>query len=642
MELFGVPTDSHLPGNLAFTEWLAGIFPHHIAELGVPDQASDPMSAYRYVKGRRDVITAASRQRPLVRLRDKNMDPIADLTGELSMAVEELMSDSGQMNCALTASSYLMDHVVNNTKIHEDLHIVVDPIPSAPDWRTRWGGKVTGINVSHKADGTKTLEFQAISNREHSKHLLFGAAPYFPPEFQLPRMWTMPGPTRSVLAMSMFINLARIHMPGFSTLTNIFNPAAWINPLSPDAIFNLTPLNWPLQIAYVNPLLDQSRWTVLGAQWTDWHSSMADMLKDSGTIFRAYTWLTEDKDSPHTELTAAIDMAQIIPDVGQSTAEMLDSLTRPTRNCVVFSLEDKSGRAGPTGTAFDGLASVFAVTLDDMISEVLVDGNTGQTLNGQPLVDVNGTTPIFASMLGVESQRPGAIWWEGQYSGILESNHRLHKAPEKTTMVGSKSPAVVNQAQTFGIKYGLAQLSEQINYAFGLDASATPSNLGLVTPTTPGLEELYQGQLDNVLLAWQRYTDPSRALWTGDMGFNEHLERGGSGTAYTMSAIQDLRKGNFKTRAFHGFTTKVINGRPWMVDVDVALGDRCGFEQDGVIYVDQITAVKREWDRTKPVTVSMSIGDDSDREDPAERGMRVLQSVWSMVAAVAGQGTLFG
>ena len=640
-ELFGIPTDLHLGGGLQFTEWLAGIFPHAVGELGVPDQTQDPMSAYRYLKGRRDTIIGAAKQRPLVRLRDKNMDPVADLTGELSMAVEELMSDSGQMTCALTASSYLTDFVVNNTKIHEDLHIIVDPIPTAPDWRTRWGGKVTGINVARRADGTKTLEFQAISNREHAKHCLFGSAPYFPPEFQLPRMWVLPGPTRSILAISMFINLARIFMPGFSTLTNIFNPAAWINPLGPDAILNLNPLSWPLQPPYVNPALDQSRWAVLGAQWTDWHSSMAGMLKDSGVIFRAYTWLDEDKDSPHTELTDTLNTLELIPVLGKSTKKLFQDLIRPTRSCVVFALEDKSGRTGPTGSLADGLLNLVGVTLDDMISEVLVDGNTGQTLNGEPLVDVDGTTPIFQTLLGVQPAPPKAIWWDTHFSGIIESNHRLHKAPEKTTMVGSKSPAIVNQAQTFGIKYGLSKLSELINWALGVDASFTPSNLGIVTPGTPGLEERYQGQLDNVAWAWERYTDLNRALFSGDLAFNEHLEHG-SGTAYTVAAIQDLRRGHYKTRAYNGFTVKVVNGRPWLVDYDVALGDRCGFEQDGVIYVDQITAVKREWDRHKPVIVSMSIGDDSDREDPMERGLRAIQGIYSLVSMMAGEGTLFG
>ena len=80
---------------------------------------------------------------------------------------------------------------------------------------------------------------------------------------------------------------------------------------------------------------------------------------------------------------------------------------------------------------------------------------------------------------------------------------------------------------------------------------------------------------------------------------------------------------------------------PWMIDVDARLGDRAGFEFDGVIYVDQITAIRREYDRTKPVLVSLSIGDDRDHRDPMARVMRFVSAIWTTVGALAGEGTIF-
>lgn len=597
--------------TLEFTQWINGVFKDRIVgKDGPPDPSTDPMSAYRYVRGRRDVIEASARQRPMVRLFDKNMEPVAQITGERSASIEELMSDAGQANVVLRHDNWLTDFILHQTKVHEDLHLVVDPNPTRPTWRTRWGGKVTGINAKRDRSGIHTLELEAISNRQHARTLMFGSNPIFPPEVQLPKMWVLPGNTRTILAISMFVNLARLFFPVLSIPANVFNPAAWIN----GGITGLDPLSWPLQVQFVNPLLDRSRTSVVGATWTDWHSAMNDLLKDAGCSFRAYTWLTEDDESPHTELVDLVKGLGPLEDA-------VDAVARPHRNCVVFALEDKSGVTGPTGTAADGPINLIGATLDDLITETLFPldrDNDGET------------DPVFRELLGVAPEKPKCIWYDGQFSGIVESERRLHKGPVKTVMTGSRSPQILNQAITFGVRYALSQLAQVINYVFG----------AYQQPGSEGLDNLYQEQLSNTLFAWQRHTDPVRALWTGDFAWQEVMERG-SGTAYTLSGILTLRIGNYKTRAWQGFTTKVINGRPHVVDVDVGLADRAGFEQGGVIYTDQITAIKRTWSRDEPVTVHLAIGDDSDKEDPAARGLRVLQAVWSTLSMFLGEGTVF-
>ncbi|OBF77099.1 hypothetical protein A5751_23265 [Mycolicibacterium fortuitum] len=592
---------------LEFTQWLNGAFRDRlIGEKGKPDPVTDPMSAYRYLRGRRDVIEAAANQRPMLRLFDKNMEPVAQIAGERLASVEEMATDSGQANVVLRYENWLTDFILHQTKVHEDLHLVVDPNPSAPTWRTRWGGKVTGIIAKRDSSGIHTLELEAISNRQHAKNLLFAANPIFPPEIQLPKMWVLPGNTRTILAMSMFINLARLFFPALSIPTNIMNPAGWIN----GGLTGFDPLSWPLQVQFVNPILDQSRLSVIGAAWTDWHSAMDDMLKDAGCTFRAYTWLTEDEESPHTEL---VDLVR-----GTVAEDVVNDVTRPHRNCVVFAVEDKSGVTGPTGTAADGVVNLIGATLDDMITETLF-----------PL-DRDGdgeTDPIFRELLGVAPEKPKTIWYDGQFTGIIESEIRHHKGAVKTVMTGSRSPAIVNQAQTFAIRYALSQLAQTIAFYGQIEG-------------TEGLDNLYQGQLDNTLLAWMRFTDPVRALWSGDFAWQEHFERG-SGTAYTLSGVVTLRLGNYKTRTWQGFTVKVINGRPHAIDIDVGLGDRAGFEQGGIIFVDQITAIKRTWSRTEPVTVHLSIGDDNDKGDPFARGLRALQAVWTTLSHFLGEGTIF-
>ena len=616
-------------GTIDFTKWMEGLFEEPVGASGVPPLDTAPMSALNYMYNKNRAIVEATQQRPMIRLADKDLNILTELREEMTCEYEELAQDTAQARYVVRYDNWIVDYIVNQTRIDEDLHLIIDPIPTQRNWRTRWGGKIKTINVERHEDGTSTVEIIAFSQREHAKHLLLAANPFFAPEVQLPRMWVLPGPMRTIGFLSCFINLARLFVPGLSTITNAFNPFSWINPLNTSGFENLNPLSWPIQVAFVNPVLDTSMWQVLGATWTTWHDAMQEILKDAGCILRAYTWLLEDADSPHTELA---DLTSLLPKAFQQS---VDELTRPTRNCVVFAFEDWSAHEGPTGTPIDGLLETVGVTLDDLFTSILFDANTGQTLDGEPVYDVDGETPLFQTLLGVAPVPPKVIWRDGQYTAVVGATHTLNKAPPRTLMTGSRSPTIVNELQTFGIRYGLSQLSEMINAAIG-----TFVNTAWEMPATPGLENVYQNQLDNVLLAWERVTDPVRALWTGDLAFQEYFEKG-SGTAYTLAGFMTLEAARYKTRAFHGFKAVVRNGMPWILDQDVRLGERAGWEFDQIIYVAQLLGLKRGWERQKPVLATVQIGDDQGAADPFLKGMRALQAVYSLVGNIVGEGVLF-
>ena len=632
--------------GLKFTGWVDNFLPTP-GIPDVPDPAAAPAQCATYLDGVRFTTIAAAKMKPLVRLADGNLNVMQVLEGEISASVEELMDDTGKCTITLAYDNFLTDYMTNQTKLVSDLHLLIDPIPTQPDWRKRWGGKITEIHVKRDEKGAHTIELTALSFFEHAKRILIAANPIFPPEIQLPRMWVLPGPCRTICATSMFINLGRLFMPGWSTITNIANPAGWLNPLNPDAILNILPTAWPIQVAFVNPVLDQSRWTSIGAAWTPAFDAFKDVLRDSGCIMRCYTYLTSDPDSPNVELAQLLnlapDLVSMLTGIDVSTLEEnIDKLVAPLRNCCVFAFEQKDGISGPTGTAFDGLLSTVAVTLDDLITPVTIDVNTGQVwdpgnvLDGEPIHDAAGvdSTHLIAELLDVAPAPPKVIWWDGTYNGILNADLTWHKGAVKTVMTGSKSPTIVNEAQTFAIRYGLGQLSDVINIW------ATGPTGQLQVPFTPGLDNLYQGQLDNTLLAWQRFTDPIRALYSGDVAWQEHFEKG-SGTAYTLASILTLRDGNFKTRAFAAFKADAIDGLPWIADYDYHLGDRLGFEHQGIIYVDNLYGKKREWSWDKPLTVSLKIGEDKQKNDPFNAAFKTIANVYSLVGELAGEGTLF-
>ncbi|WP_078293124.1 hypothetical protein [Mycobacterium sp. D16R24] len=566
----------------------------------------NPMSAYRYLDARRHTTIEETKQRPLLRLWDKNMQFIGTIAQEKSVRVEEVMADSGTGTCVIRRDNWLSDFILYDRRAEEDLHFTLDPIPTNRSWRTRWGGKVTGVTAKRSNDGLHTVEMEMVHNREHVKHLLAGANPIFPPEIQFPKMFVLPWNCRTAVSLTMFINLARQFFPLLSIPTNIFNPGAWLGVA--DIIGGFDPLLWPVQVQFVNPLFDQSRTTILTSRWTDIHTVTAPLLEDAGCMIRAYTWLTEDKDSPHPEL-----------------GTLAGQLARPHRNAVILAVEDKSGVTGPTGTLLDGPINLIASTADDMITETL-----------SSVIDLDKdndgeTDPLIRKWFGVAPKPPWVVFKDGEYSGIVESQRTTHGATAKTIMIGGRSPGWVNQLQTFGIKYSLSQLSAVISYAIG----------AYQQPGTPGLEELYQGQLDDTLLAFQRFTDPIRAIRMGDFGFLEHFEQGGGGTAYTVSGILNLRSGHWKTRAYTSFKTSIRNGMPYLLDTDFTLGDRLGFQMANVIHVDQCTAIRRSYDESTPMTIELSIGDDSEEEDPVAKATRTLAAVWGLMGMFLGSSEIF-
>jgi hypothetical protein len=614
----------------------------------VPDPLTAPASCMTYLGGIRDVTIQAGMQRPLMRVTDGNLGVMCELQGELSVTMEDLSDDTAKVTVKILFDNWLADWMTRQKMQVEDLNLLIDPIPTQPDWRTRWGGKITEIHVKKDDQGIHSIELVAVHFREHAKRLLVAANPIFPPEIQLPRMWVIPGPLRTILFITAFINLARLFMPGWSTITNIANPAGWINPLNPDAVLNVLPTFWPIQPAFVNPVLDQSRWTTLGATWQDWHTSFKDLLIDAGVQMRFYTYLTTDADSPNTELadilTLGPDLLKLLGvDIEDLAGVDLARLVAPQRNAVVVVFENISGVTGPTGTAVDGLVQAVAVTLDDLITPVAINPLTGdvfdpgQMLHGVPIQEATGIdrTHLLEQLAMVDPGPPKVIWWDGEFNGMITTDLVWHKGTVKTIMTGSKSPTIVNEAQTFAIRYGLAQLSSVINEWAGIAAGGETQVKG-----TPGLDNLYQGQLDNTLLAWQRFTNPVRALYAGDVAWQEHFEKG-NGQAYTLSSVLTLRSGDWKTRAYASFKAQTIDGQPHIAHVDYNVGDRVGFEQEGIIYVDNIKGIKRAWSWDQPLVVTITIGDDKNKSDPFAAAFKTLAAVYSFVGALAGEGTIF-
>jgi hypothetical protein len=574
-----------------------GFVPRVRPEVKKITEGTDAISKWRLLDARRQIVLDAARQRPLLRLWDKKFSYLGTVGLEKSAEYQRLMDDSGTGLIVLRWSDWLANLCAHDTRVQEDLHITIDPNPNQRSWRTRLGYRVTAVRAVKHEDGTRTVELDLISLREHAKHILLGATPFSAPEFQPLKSWIWFQNLRSNLAFTTFINLARSYWPILSLPTSLFDPAHWLTT----RVGNISPLHWPVQVQFVNPLFDQSRFLPLAAKWQDLHTIAEPLMDDAGVCLVDYIWLPEDTTSPHPELAALVG----------------EELARPSRACVILAFEDKSGVTGPTGTLFDGVLNLVGATLDDLITETILpldDDGDGET------------DPFFRRLLGVAPEKPSLVWRDTEYSGLIQSQHKLQRGTSQTVWTGGHSPTWLNQVQTFLIKFALSQIQTVITTGvFGQEGPA---------PIGSGLEEVYQGQLDDILFAYQKSSNLNTLLWFNDYALLEGFEQG-NGYAYVLSAALTIRQGIYKRSPKVSFTMNAKDGEPWCWGYDYTIGDRGLFEIDSIFYTEQIRGAKWHYDEDKPIDLDLTIGRDRDR-DPFAAGLKALADGWNAIGSLIG------
>lgn len=561
----------------------------------VIDEGVDAITKWRLLDGRRQVITDAAKQPPLLRVFDKRLRYVGTLLGQLrSGDWEKLLDDTGVGKIRVAWADWLAEFMAHDVRAQEDLHLAIDPNPNIRSWRTRIGYRIHAVEAVKLEDGTRAVDLELMELREHAKHIALVPTPVSAPEFQPLKAWIWFQNLRSGMAFTTFLNLSRHFWPLLSIPTSLFDPVHWLTTRAG----NLSPLHWPIQVQFVNPILDQSRMLPITAKLQMLHDVFAPLGEDAGVSLHAYLWLPEDEDSPHPELAAL---------VGEEAA-------RPSRACVVLAFEDHSGVEGPTGTFVDGALNLIGATLDNTITETIL-----------PL-DQDGdgiTDPFFRRLLGVAPHKPSLVWRDCEYSGILTSTHRLQRSTATTTWTGGHSPTWLNQLITFVIRYALAQLEQVINYGLG----------AYQQPGTSGLDNVYQGQLDDIFFAYEKFTNPQVAIWMNDYALLDHVESG-SGYAYVVSAALTIREGMYKTSPKITFEMTSRDGEPWCYGFDWLVGYRGMWEVDSIYYVSQIRGAKWSVDEDKPLDLAMTIG--KKNSDPFDSAMRSLAAGWNAIGSLIG------
>ncbi|MGB6246117.1 hypothetical protein [Gordonia sp. (in: high G+C Gram-positive bacteria)] len=442
----------------------------------------------------------------------------------------------------------------------EDLHLtveLVDPDDPSIGWESRVCFKALNVDLVDGEDGTKQVEITWNTNLVHWDHMILMAMPLLPPALQVPHYWVALGNIRTAFLIAIHMSLAVTYSPLWRFVDNPLSLSSYRDAVDPR--------RWPMMVSPLRALRDTSKPVLAAFRFDMALPAMVDQLRDADCIPLARQWLPGDP--------------QPFPDYVV--------LVRPT---IIIDIDHQPLVPGITGTFLDGWIHLLVGLGDDLITEIV-----------HPVLDPLARKPLpsqhpLGDKLGLAPAQPWPLYRQGEYSGIVEGRISLRKSLGTVFWTGGRSPEWVNMAITLAISTAL----DYIGFAMAI----------------PGLGNLYQGQLDNTVLAFAKVEDRRRARRAGRFALR-HVWCSEGSVGFGMATAMALRKGWFDTKPRMVRTVEVIDGFPYRIYRDIRKGGACCFEMpDGSIYVDRITNIRHRLDRETELRFALVVGDDSGDEDP--------------------------
>ena len=325
---------------------------------------------------------------------------------------------------------------------------------------------------------------------------------------------------------------------------------------------NIDPTKWKVLVApRIAP--DTSEWTILSARMDNMWDLVRKTLDDAGLQITCQRWMPGDPQPfpSHCTLTTAT---------------------------LILDVKQRSFLSGGSVGILDPIKDLVRIIDSDGASETvsIADPNSGV----QPPAGVNA---------------PVVIWRQSQHQGLVDGKMTIHKATGHSVIIGGKSPQWLNNSVKLLLNSALAWVGIMI----GLPA------LGL---------GIFDKAVEDVALAWQRFTNWKRKA---RMGSHAYIETFQPGDAWTVSGLQSGRIGLHDQRGYVSFSATVIDGMPYVMGRDFKLGERCGFEIAKRIWLSHIVKRRRRWDRETPAVWDLTVGDSKDEELAGTKALRILETV---------------
>ena len=186
--------------------------------------------------------------------------------------------------------------------------------------------------------GAVSVTLNFLHDYEEVKHVLVWSNPFTPAAVQFPRVFMLAGPSRYMLKLALFLNLARLQGSWWAMPDDPLNFDSWTQGLR---------LNqWPIMVKPDSLLLDDSEWTIPNSRFKTWHDMAKGTLEDAGLMVECRRWLHGDP----------------LPWFG----------AQPRNGQLIVDVVNKGGWFGQTavgGTNLGGLARTVLTVADDLVDE---------------------------------------------------------------------------------------------------------------------------------------------------------------------------------------------------------------------------------------------------------------------------------
>lgn len=363
-----------------------------------------------------------------------------------------------------------------------------------------------------------------------------------------------------------------------------FDWTAWFGTLLESGGNLLQMLITPIVVVPTNPIFDTSPWVSFSGRMDQCSTLIDQVCKDTGTNVTMTLWLPGDPQPPG----------------------MLIPLTHAT---IVMDATDNLGVTGPTGTFFDGL-------LQDTVD--LNNSVLGQTLD--PFLNPNSEYAPqginIAPTIGVNFVQPWAVLTDDPRSGLLEYSVKGRHPLAFTVVAGGKSP-------------------QWLNDILNILASWAIDSITMLSGVTGIPDDLFDGTIDDVILAFWEAENGGRRLDLGPYGFPEFFCQTGA-SSYTLDSWFAMQNAMWDTRGLYTYQWTFYNGYPYRIAAtissanspgDIAVGQMASFANRGLLYTDFVDSIVYTDDRsTRLGKLEVTVGDGQFVENPVARLYRKLVS----------------
>lgn len=329
----------------------------------------------------------------------------------------------------------------------------------------------------------------------------------------------------------------------------------------------------PIVVVPVDPVLDTSPWVSFSGRMDQLDTLIEQVCKDTGTNVSVGVWLPGDPQPKG--LAATLTVATILVQV--------------TNNL---------GVTGPSGTFLDGI-------LQDVVDLSASDVGNALAPFLNPSNEYAPQGINVAPVLGINFVQPWVLFTDDPRGGLINYSIKGRHPLAYTVVGGGKSPQWIDDLLN-------------ITASWAIDAITTLIGISGIP------DDLFNGIIDDVILAFQQIENGQRRLDLGPYGFPEYFVQTGC-SAYTLDEWFALEGAMWDTRGLYTYQWTWLNGFPYTLGVDIFVGGLASFANRGQLYTDWIDSVVYTDDRTTRVgRLEVTVGDGAFVENPVAKIYRKL------------------